>query len=374
MVGDARTASALDLEFMDIALGLARRGLGDTWPNPSVGCVLVKEDRVVGRGWTQSGGRPHAEAEALARAGDQAQDATAYVTLEPCSHHGKTPPCAEALIAAGVTRVVIAAHDPDPRVSGRGVALLRGARIAVVLGVREREANRLNAGFFLKVGDGRPLFALKTATSLDGRIALASGESRWITGEAARRAVHALRARFDAVLVGSETAIADDPLLTCRINGYAGRPKVRIVLDRRLRLAPTSELVKSARDIPTWIVTSEDSLTSPRYEALTATGIEIVGLKDASDHAGFAFSAAKALGGRGLTRVLIEGGGQVSAAFLRAGLIDEVAWFRATSIIGGDGRPAIFPLGLLDLQNMPAYQTRESLTFGDDTLDIMFRR
>lgn len=362
-----------DQEFMGAALSLAARNLGDTWPNPSVGCVLVRDGHIVGRGWTQAGGRPHAEVEALARAGDAAKGATAYVSLEPCSHHGKTPPCADALAAAKISRAVIAALDPDARVNGRGVNRLREAGIPVTEGVCKAAADRLNAGFFMKVTQGRPLFALKTATSFDGRIALASGESRWITGETARRAVHALRARFDALLVGSETALADDPLLTCRMDGYVGRPKVRIVLDRRLRLSPTSELVKTARAIPTWVMTSDQAKGSPRAAELESSGVDIVALKDSSDHAGFAFAVGKALAERGLTRVLIEGGGQVSAAFLRANLIDEIAWFRGPRVIGGDGRASIYPMGLMSLADMPRFRPRESLKFGDDTLDILAR-
>ncbi|MCA0202168.1 MAG: bifunctional diaminohydroxyphosphoribosylaminopyrimidine deaminase/5-amino-6-(5-phosphoribosylamino)uracil reductase RibD [Proteobacteria bacterium] len=365
--------ASADNEFMDVALSLAARNLGDTWPNPSVGCVLVKDGHVVGRGWTQSGGRPHAETEALARAGDKARGATAYVTLEPCSHHGKTPPCADALVAAGVSRVVSATADPDTRVNGRGLARLRDAGIVVTEGVCKAAADRLNAGFFLKVGQGRPLFALKTATSLDGRIALASGESRWITGDTARRAVHAVRARYDAILVGSETALTDDPLLTCRMDGYEGRAKVRIVLDRRLRLAPNAALVKTAREIPTWVITAEQSLALPRSAELARSGVEVIGLTDVSDHATFTIAVGKALADKGLTRVMIEGGGQVSAAFLRAGLVDEVAWFKAASVIGGDGRASIYPMGLMNLADMPRFKVRESLKFGEDTLDILAR-
>src|SRR5262249_33263856 len=210
--------SPRDLAHMRAALGLAARGIGRTWPNPSVGCVLVREDGgsdcVVGRGWTQPGGRPHAETEALARAGEAARGATAYVTLEPCAHTGKTPPCADALIAAGIARAAVAVEDPDPRVSGRGLARLREAGVRVDLGVCAAEANELNAGFFLRVREGRPLVSLKLATSLDGRIATQSGESKWITGEAARRRAHLLRAQHDAIMVGTGTAKADDPELT----------------------------------------------------------------------------------------------------------------------------------------------------------------
>lgn len=369
----ARTSGVLDRDFMAVALSLAARNLGDCWPNPSVGCVLVKDDRIVGRGWTQPGGRPHAETEALGRAGDAAKGATAYVTLEPCSHHGKTPPCADALVAAGITRAVIAVGDPDPRVDGQGVARLRAAGISVHEGTGRLDATRLNAGFFLKVQEGRPMFCFKTASTLDGRIALASGASQWITGPTARRAVHALRARFDAILVGSETALADDPLLTCRLEGYAGRPKVRVILDRRLRLDPSTKLAKTAREAPTWVVTAEEFVHSPRASALAAEGVELIGVSKVSDDASFAAAVSRALGTRGLTRVLIEGGGRVAAGFLRADLIDEIAWFRAPGIIGHDGRPSVFALELGDLASMPRFRAGEVLRFGEDSLEIFHR-
>jgi len=356
-----------DRAFMAAALALAARGLGDTWPNPSVGCVIVKDGVVLGRGWTQSGGRPHAETEALKRAGAAAKGATAYVTLEPCSHHGKTPPCSSALIEAGVARVVAATIDPNPKVSGGGIAALKAAGIEVTEGVGKAEADRLSGGFFLKVKQNRPWFTLKTATTLDGRTALANGESRWITGEASRRAVHALRAMHDAILVGSETVLADDPELTCRLEGYAGRPKVRIVLDRRLRTPATAKLVTTAKTAPTWIFTDgKDSA------ALKNAGAEIISVQ-ADDDAGFVAGVAKALAERGLTRVMIEGGGQVAASFLKAGYVDEIQWFRAPKLIGTDGKAAISALGLDKLAAAPGYKRLAGLELGADTLDIFAR-
>lgn len=359
-MSNASIPKEADAAFMAAALSLAARNLGDTWPNPSVGCVIVKDGVVVGRGWTQGGGRPHAETEALQRAGHAAKGATAYVTLEPCSHHGKTPPCAEALIAAGIARVVSATVDPDPRVAGQGIAKLQAAGITVVQGVGKAVADRLNAGFFKKIKDNCPLFALKCATSLDGRIALADGDSKWITGPRARAAVQALRARFDAILVGSGTALADNPQLTCRLPGYAGRPKVRIVLDRRLRLPMNSHLVTTAREIPTWVVTAD---VGPKAEDLAAKGVEVL-TADTAD-------VGTILADRGLTRVLIEGGGQVAGVFLKAGLIDEIAWFRAPVAIGGDGLPALGPLGATTLASIPSFDRIESLAFGPDTLDML---
>lgn len=256
---------------MRAALSLARRNLGCVWPNPAVGCVLVRDGKVVGRGWTGRGGRPHAETEALARAGPAARGATAYVSLEPCDHHGETPPCSEALIAAEVARLVVAVEDPDPRVSGRGLKRLRAAGIDVEVagGALAEQARDLNAGFFLRVREGRPLFTLKTATTLDGKIATRTGDSRWITGAGARAVTHWMRAEHDAVLIGSGTALADDPDLTCRTPGLEDRSPVRIVADGRLRLPPESRLVATARDIPTWVLTRADAPTACR-ERLTA--------------------------------------------------------------------------------------------------------
>ncbi len=358
----ASASSGADAVFMAAALSLATRNLGDTWPNPAVGCIIVKDNVVVGRGWTQSGGRPHAETEALRRAGTAAKGATAYVTLEPCSHFGQTPPCADALIAAGIARVVVAAGDPDPRVSGQGIAKLKAAGIEVVQGLERDAAEWLNAGFLMRVTQNRPLFMLKTAASLDGRIALSNGDSKWITGPEARQAVQALRARFDAILIGSGTALADNPQLTCRIPGYMGRPKVRIVLDRRLRLPLTSNLVKTAKDIPTWVVTSD---VSPKAEALAAEGIEIITARPGE--------IGRVLAERGLTRVLVEGGGQVAASFLRDEMIDVLAWFRSSSVIGGDGLPAVTSLDASYMAAVPAFRRLLTLVFGSDTLDMLVR-
>ena len=235
-----------EISHMHAALTLARRGLGDVWPNPAVGCVLVNGRRVVGRGWTQFGGRPHAETEALRRAGPVSRGATAYISLEPCDHHGETAPCTEALISSGISRAVIAIEDPDTRVCGRGEARLRAAGIAVDMGVCRAAAAEVNAGFLLRVTEGRPLVTLKVATTLDGRIATGSGDSRWITGDAARIVAHRLRAEHDAVIVGSNTALADDPELTCRLPGMERRSPVRIVLDGRLRVPSTAKLVRTA--------------------------------------------------------------------------------------------------------------------------------
>ncbi len=358
---------------MRAALSLARRGLGGVWPNPTVGCVVVQGGIVVGRGWTQAGGRPHAETEALKRAGAAARGATAYVSLEPCSHHGKTPPCADALIAAGVARVVIATGDPDPRVSGNGIAKLRAVGIAVESGLLADDADALNAGFFLRVREGRPLVTLKIATTLDGRIATHRGESRWITGEAARARAHAMRAAHDAVLVGSGTAIADDPMLDVRLAGYEDAKRVRVIVDGRLRVPLTSKLVQTARAIPTWFFVRDDA-DAARAKVLADCGVELVRLAPdaASGHLAPA-DIAKALGARGLTRVLLEGGSHLAGAFLRAGLVDRLVRFGSGLVIGGDGVPALSPFGVDRLADAPRFSRIELAECGDDVLETWAR-
>jgi diaminohydroxyphosphoribosylaminopyrimidine deaminase/5-amino-6-(5-phosphoribosylamino)uracil reductase len=361
-----------DLSPMRAALALARRNLGSVWPNPAVGCVLVRDRIVVGRGTTQPGGRPHAETQALDSAGAAARGATAFVSLEPCSHHGMTPPCAEALVAAGIGRAVVAVADPDPRVAGAGIRRLRAAGIPVTVGVLADEATELNAGFFLRCREGRPLFTLKLATTLDGRIATAGGESRWITGETARAMAHRLRALHDAVLVGSATVLADDPLLTCRLPGLERPPPVRIVADRRLRLPPSARLAATARETPTWVVTGGDAPTEKR-EALTAAGVSVIALPAMADPRAAAQAMATALAERGLTRVLIEGGGGIAASFLAADLVDRVEWFRAPRIVGGDGLAAIASFGLERLAAAPAFVRRGLVELDGDLLESYVR-
>jgi diaminohydroxyphosphoribosylaminopyrimidine deaminase / 5-amino-6-(5-phosphoribosylamino)uracil reductase len=358
---------------MRAALALARRGLGRVWPNPAVGCVIVKDGRVVGRGWTQPGGRPHAETEALARAGAAADGATAYVTLEPCCHWGRTPPCADALIAAGVRRVVAAIEDPDPRVAGGGLARLRAAGIAVEAGLGAAEAAEINAGFFLRVRLGRPLVTLKLATSLDGRIATASGESRWITGSAARERAHLLRATHDAILVGTDTVIADDPQLTCRLPGLDGHSPVRVVIDRQLRIPLNARVFAEARQVPTWVVTLA-SADQARRKALGDAGVVVI--PATPDPAGRIDlgTALGLLGERGLTRLLVEGGGRLAAALLRGGLVDRLVWLHAPLLLGGDGIPAVAELGLAALAHAPGFERVMSKTVGADVLTIFRTR
>jgi len=369
---------------METALGLARRGLGRVWPNPAVGCVLTVpgnngacgndgRPRIVGRGWTQPGGRPHAETQALDRAGSQAKGATAYISLEPCAHTGETPPCAGALIEAGISRAVVALEDPDPRVSGKGIAALKKAGIAVDVGLCGHQAEEVNAGFLMRVREGRPLVTLKLATTLDGRIATHRGESRWITGETSRQAVHGLRLRHDAVMVGSGTAQADDPDLTCRLPGLEAASPVRVVMDARLRLPLTSRLVRHAEQVPTWLVTRSDGDKS-RLEAYSNCGVEV--MKSGCDRDGYLdpLEALEALAKRGVTRVLVEGGGSLASALLGRGLVDRLVWFRAPRVMGGDGLAAVAPLGVDEL-SMTADFTRLAVrASGEDIVEIYGRK
>jgi len=361
----------LDVRSMQAALALARRGLGTVWPNPAVGCVIVKEGRVVGRGWTQPGGRPHGETEALWRAGEGAVGATAYVSLEPCCHWGQTPPCVDALIAAGIRRVVVPLEDPDPRVAGGGLRRLHEAGLEVETGLCAAEAAEVNAGFFSRLRLGRPLVTLKLGTSLDGRIATASGESQWITGPPARERAHALRAAHDAIMVGTGTALADDPQLTCRLPGLAQRSPVRVVIDRHLRMPPSIQLIASAREVPTWVLTSL-SADPLRRRALADGGVTVIEIDGDSNGDIDLASALAALGERGITRLLVEGGGRLAAALVRARLVDRLIWAHAPLLIGNDGVPAIADLGLEVLADAPRFERLSTEIVGNDVL-TMFR-
>jgi diaminohydroxyphosphoribosylaminopyrimidine deaminase/5-amino-6-(5-phosphoribosylamino)uracil reductase len=358
--------------MMRVALALARRSLGRTWPNPAVGCVIVKDGAIVGRGRTQDGGRPHAEADALSQAGGAVRGATVYVTLEPCAHFGRSPPCADALIGAGVAKVVSAIEDPFPEVNGQGHARLRAAGIAVEVGEGAGEADEINAGFLLRVREGRPLFHLKMATSLDGRIATASGESKWITGPAARADGQRLRATHDAILVGANTVEADDPELTCRLPGLEGRSPVRIVLDSRARMSPASRLAASAGRTPVWLLCTRQAPAGAR-EGLQAKGVEVIEVASDAQGRVDAQAAARVLGDRRLTRVLVEGGGEVAAAFLKADLVDRVTSFQAGLLLGADSRSAVGPLMVQKLGSASRFTLVSSRIVGSDVLETWHR-
>ncbi len=357
---------------MKLALSLGRRGIGLCAPNPAVGCVLVRPGpsggRIIGRGWTQPGGRPHAEVVALRQAQSVfggAKGATAYVTLEPCAHHGKTPPCAQALIEAGVARVVVALGDPDPRVDGGGFAMLRAAGIKVEVGLCADQARHDLAGFLLKTTEGRPWVTLKLANSFDGRIATAAGESQWITGPEARRYVHALRARHDAVMVGGGTARDDDPSLTVRGLGVDRQP-TRVVLSRNLVLPANSNLARTAKDIPVILCHGANAPNEriSQWQALGATCVEVNENSGALDP----MSALQTLGAAGLTRVFCEGGGGLAASLLMAGLVDELIGFTAGLALGAEGRPSLAGMGITRLGDAPRFRLSETRALGGDVL------
>ncbi len=369
----SRESKAADQRFMQLALTLGRRGQGRTWPNPAVGAVVVKDGVIVGRGWTQPGGRPHAEPEALARAGEAARGATLYVTLEPCSHVGKSPPCADAIIAAGIARVVSAIEDPNPEVAGQGHARLRAAGITVDIGLGAAEAARDHAGHFRRVRDKRPHVILKLAVSSDDKIAAAGHKPVAISGEAAKARVHLLRAQCDAILVGIGTVQADDPLLTCRLPGMEARSPVRVVLDRSLRISGTSRLVHSARETPLWVMTSSLA-EAPAAMKLGAAGAQVIRVATTSAPPGLDLPAVlHALAGKGITRLLVEGGARVASSFVAAGLVDEVWLLRGPDPIGADGVAALDALPLSVLTGSPAFKRRASETLQKDTLTIYER-
>lgn len=362
--------SAEDIRFMSLALSLGRRGQGRTAPNPAVGCVIVKDSRIVGRGWTQPGGRPHAETEALAQAGDAAVGATAYVTLEPCAHHGKTPPCADALVAARIARVVIATGDTDARVNGAGIAILRAAGLDVTTGVCEAEAQHDLAGFFLRTEHGRPFVTLKLASSFDGRIATGTGESQWITGPDARHVVHGMRNRHDAVMVGGGTARHDDPSLTVRGFGAVPQP-ARVVVSRRLDLPLMSVLARTAKETPVIICHGRDadSMVLNTWRDLGATLLPCGTQGSQLDPQ----DVLQQLGHHGLTRVFCEGGSALAASLIEADLVDQLVGFTAGVAIGAEGLPNIGALGLGALSDAPRYKLVSATPVGPDICHIWRR-
>jgi diaminohydroxyphosphoribosylaminopyrimidine deaminase/5-amino-6-(5-phosphoribosylamino)uracil reductase len=321
------------------ALALAAQGLGRTWPNPPVGAVFVRGGRIVGEGWHTRAGAAHAEVEALRRAGRRARGGTLYVTLEPCTHHGRTPPCVEALLPLGLRRVVVAMPDPNPRVRGRGIRRLRAAGVPVTLGTGAAQARVLTAGYCALVLRGRPHVTLKLAATLDGRIATAAGASRWITGPAARALAHGLRDVSDAVLVGAGTVRADDPRLTCRLPG--GHDPLRVVLaGPRLDQPPRARVLRAGT-----VVVAPRGAPAARVRALRRRGVDVLLLPARRGRVAFA-DAARALGARGITALLVEGGGEVAAAAIRAGVADRLILFLAPVLFGGDAVPAIGDLAL----------------------------
>lgn len=356
-----------DAQMMRYALRLAERGLGRCWPNPAVGCVLVKRGQVIAAARTADGGRPHAEALALQIAGSEARDATAYVSLEPCAHHGKTPPCAQTLIDAGVSRVVVACGDPDPRVSGKGIAMLKAAGITVDTSVLEAEALKLNSGFFSRIHHNRPLLAMKLATSLDGRITNGKGESQWITGAEARNYAHSLRTRHDAILTGIGTVLADNPALTCRLPGMEMQSPVRVILDSQLRLPPDSQLAQTARQVPVWVITT--SSDAAKRSVLETAGVQVMQVD--ADNGRINIQAALAwLAGQGITRVLAEGGAALNGSLWQSGFIETLYWFRAPIILGETGTPALACAVSIAPSDLPRLKRENTIPLGSDLLEI----
>jgi diaminohydroxyphosphoribosylaminopyrimidine deaminase/5-amino-6-(5-phosphoribosylamino)uracil reductase len=359
-----------DLRFMQLALALGRRGLGRTWPNPAVGAVIVKDGVILGRGWTQASGRPHAETEAIKRAGKAARGATLYVTLEPCSHQGKTPPCADAIVRAGIARVVSSIDDPNPEVAGQGYAKLREAGIAVETGLGAEEARRTHAGHIRRMRDGRPQVMLKLAVSADGKAGLAGRKPVGITGEAARARVHQMRAESDAILVGIGTVLSDDPHLTCRLPGMMEWSPVRVILDAKLRIPLATSIVGTARETPTWVFATPNA--SPVAEdILKAKGVEVFRV-DGKDGRLDLDAVLRALAGRGITRLMVEGGPTVAASFIKADLVDEAALFRSPNPLG-DGIDVLEGVPLTALTKSPKLKPLASETVGGDTLETFGR-
>lgn len=329
-----------DYLYMERALKLAALGRGKTSPNPMVGAVVVLNGRVVGEGYHQKAGTPHAEVHALRQAGDKAKGAVLYVTLEPCCHYGRTPPCTEAIIRSGVRRVVVAVEDPNPLVSGKGIQALREAGIEVEVGVLEAEARRLNEAFFKYMLEKRPFVTIKAAMSLDGKIATATGDSKWITGTEAREFVQRLRAESDAIMVGIGTVLADDPLLTVRLAGEEKKP-LRVIVDSNLRIPVESQIVSTAHDVPTVVATVEGKCDVKKKKVLEDAGVEVWQLPGDNGRVRLR-SLLEELAKKEVLSVLLEGGATLNAAALAAGVVDKLVFFYAPKIIGGSDAPGPF--------------------------------
>lgn len=358
-----------DERFMQLALALGRRNLGRTWPNPAVGAVIVKDGTILARGWTQPGGRPHAEAEALRRARKAAQGATMYVTLEPCSHEGNTPPCADAIIRAGIARVVSALEDPNPEVSGRGHERLSAKGVAVEVGLGADEARRTHAGHIARVSLGRPHVILKLAISADGKAGLAGRKPAVITGEAARERVFQMRAAADAILVGIGTVLADDPQLTCRLPGMFERSPVRVVLDEQLSVPLATSVIATVRETPTWVFTSRRP-SAIAEEILQQKGCKVFRVDDHRDRLDLQ-QILKVLAENGITRLMVEGGPRVGASFVEADLVDELVLLRGEKTIGSDGIDPVEGLRLDTLTGRLKFLSRDKLA--TDTVEYFAR-
>jgi diaminohydroxyphosphoribosylaminopyrimidine deaminase/5-amino-6-(5-phosphoribosylamino)uracil reductase len=358
-------ASAEDERFMALALALGRRGLGNTWPNPAVGAVIVKDGVILGRGWTQPGGRPHAEVEALRRAGRAARGATLYATLEPCSHTGKSPPCADAIIKAGIARVVSALEDPNPEVAGQGHERLRGKGIAVDVGLGAEAARRAHAGHIARVQHGRPHVLLKLALSSDEKVGLAGRKPAQISGEAARDRVFKMRADSAAILVGIGTVLSDNPNLTARLPGLFERSPVRVVLDARLRVPLSLAVVSTVRETPTWVFAATKA-SAVAEDILQQKGVKVFRVNEQNGKLDLD-EVLKVLAGEGITRLMVEGGPTVAASFVGADLVDEAVLLRGEKAIGETGIDPLEGMALSALTETLALRGSEPL--GPDTIE-----
>lgn len=358
--------SDTDKNFMRSAIAVARRGFGRTAPNPSVGCIIVnKAGQIIARARTADGGRPHAETIALAAAGHEAKGATVYVTLEPCAHHGQTPPCAQALVDAGVLRVVIGTLDCNPRVSGKGIEILQNAGILVIFDVLAEECAQLHKSFFTTIQKNRPYITLKTACTLDGKVATAGGESKWITGEPARAHVHMLRSQHDAVLVGIETVLADNCSLTVR-GLVQNKPMTRIVLDSGLRIPLSRKLVDNSVDEPVWIFYDADSSDVEKVKLLEEKeGVTLVPISPKNLSA-----VLYDLANRGITRLMVEGGAKVHSSFVSAELFDELYVYRASKLLGDNAIGLFSDLDIKSLAQAHDLNLVDQISLGKDSLEI----
>lgn len=362
-----------DAEWMEIALRLADRNTGNVCPNPSVGCLIVKDDRIVGRGWTQEGGRPHAEVMALEQAGEKSIGASVYTTLEPCSHFGKTPPCSDALISARIKRLVAAMKDPDPRVDGMGFVKLRDAGIEVVEGVLGREAEALNRGFIKRIKEKLPFITLKMAMSIDSRIATKTYDSQWITGEEARHSSHFFRSKHDAILTGVGTVLADNPLLNTRISGLEHRSPIRIILDTKLRTPIDAQIVSTATKHRTIIFTTV-AAEETKKKQLESFGVQVVTINGDESGRVSLIEALRSIADRGVNSILVECGGTLCTEFIKSNLIDEFLVYRAPIILGGDGIAAVEGFGVSDLSAAPNFKQSGITQLGADTLESYKRQ
>lgn len=366
--------SSDDRRWMNVALGLARQGVGKTATNPSVGCIIVKHNILLGRGRTGNGGRPHAERIALMDATSRwgaakVRGATAYVTLEPCAHTGKTPPCTDALIESGIARVVAPFKDPDPRVEGQGFAMLDRAEVITDIGMGEDTAREILRGYLSRAERKRPYLTLKLASTLDGRIATRTGESRWITGGPARMRVHLMRAHSDAILIGVGSVLTDDPAMDVRLPGMDDVRPIRVVADSHLQTPLTGRLARTAKDQMLVLLTSPDAESS-RVEAFQSLGAQVVRVSKTPLGSLSLTEAMEKLADAGIATLLCEGGGRLAASLLREGLVDQINWFTAGAAIGGGGAPAISDFGVEALFDMPRFKQISSERVGEDLLSI----